>query len=620
MSSDNRVSGIIGKVPWGTHFCQFYQTKEDLTEILVPYFKAGLENNEFCMWVTSEPLGVEETKEALRRSVPDFDVYLEKCQIEIIPYTHWYIKDGVFDSDRVLKGWVKKINQALANGYDGLRLTGNTFWLEKKDWNDFIDYEEKIDRVLGNYNIISLCSYSLDRCNSTEIIDVVTNHQFAVIKREGKWEQIESSKRKQAEKALKESEERFKILSEANALLLSSKDPEAIIQTIAEKVMRHLNCDVFFNYVFDESQGRLHLNAYSGTGAEVAKEIEWLDEGAAICGCVARDGYRIVSEDVQHNGDERADLVKSIGIQAYSCQPLHIEEKTIGTLSFGTKSRKSFTEDELILMSTVADQISVAIKRKKAEEALKKAHKSLEIKVKERTEELVKANISLNESEERLADAQKIAHVGSYDWNIATNEEYWSDELYLIFGLDPQIELDHNTFLNCVHPEDLEFVIHANNEALNGKPYNFDYRIILPDGKERVIYSQGGVIFDDKNTPIQMRGIVQDITERKKAEESLARIEIVRKKEIHHRIKNNLQVISSLLDLQAEKFKNRECITDSEVLEAFRESQNRVVSMALIHEELHEGEGDDTFNFSPYLEKLIENLFQTYLLKIPISI
>ena len=71
------------------------------------------------------------------------------------------------------------------------------------------------------------------------------------------------------------------------------------------------------------------------------------------------------------------------------------------------------------------------------------------------------------------------------------------------------------------------------------------------------------------------------LTERKKAEEVLANIEIARKQEIHHRIKNNLQVISSLLDLQAEQFKNKECIKDSEVLEAFKESQDRVISMAL---------------------------------------
>ena len=202
MNMNLRHSGIdiIEDVSWGTHFCQFYQTMEDLIDILVPYFKAGVENNEFCMWVTSKPLEVETAKEALRKAVPDIDVYLENGQLEIISYDHWYVIDSAFDSDRVLNGWVEKLNKALANGYDGLRLTGNTFWLEKEDWNDFVDYEKEVDRVLGSYQMIALCTYNLDRCNATEIIDVIVNHQFAVIKKNGKWELIESSKRKEAEK------------------------------------------------------------------------------------------------------------------------------------------------------------------------------------------------------------------------------------------------------------------------------------------------------------------------------------------------------------------------------------------------------------------------------------
>ncbi len=249
---------------------------------------------------------------------------------------------------------------------------------------------------------------------------------------------------------------------------------------------------------------------------------------------------------------------------------------------------------------------------KQAEEALKKARNTLEEKVKERTSELQEAYNSLKESEERLADSQKIAHIGNWDWNIATSEEYWSEELYHIFGLDPQFELNHTTFLNCIHPDDFDYVSNAIKGALNGKPYYIDYRIVLPDGEERIIYSEGVVIFNEKNTPMRMRGIVQDITERKKAEERLANIEVARKKEIHHRIKNNLQVISSLLDLQAEQFRNRENIKDSEVLEAFRESQDRVISMALIHEELYKGGGFETLNFSPYIQELAENLFETY--------
>ncbi len=105
---------------------------------------------------------------------------------------------------------------------------------------------------------------------------------------------------------------------------------------------------------------------------------------------------------------------------------------------------------------------------------------------------------------------------------------------------------------------------------------------------------------------------IQYSIERKKIEEVLANVEIARKKELHHRIKNNLQVISSLLALQADKFKSKMEVMSSEVLDAFRESQDRVISMAFIHEELYKGEKLKDLDFSLYLEKLTQNLFKTY--------
>jgi hypothetical protein len=134
-----RYTGIpnIGDVPWGTHFCQFYQDKQDLIDILVSYFKAGLENNEVCMWVTSEPLGVEEAKAALARVVENLEGYAAKGQIEFLDYGDWYTVGGKFESDRVLKGWIERLDSATGRGFEGLRLTGNTFWLEKSDWQNF---------------------------------------------------------------------------------------------------------------------------------------------------------------------------------------------------------------------------------------------------------------------------------------------------------------------------------------------------------------------------------------------------------------------------------------------------------------------------------------------------
>ncbi len=265
---------------------------------------------------------------------------------------------------------------------------------------------------------------------------------------------------------------------------------------------------------------------------------------------------------------------------------------------------------------TIVGVICIAVditERKKAEEALKKANDTLEEKIKERTVELEEAYNSLLENKMRLSEAQKIAHLGNWDWNLVTDEFYWSDEIYNIFGLD-SLKFDetydsyetYNAFFNLVFPEDRESVNNAFKEAFYGKSFEIDFRVISANGEERILYAQGQVIFNEKNTPIRVRGIVQDITERKKTEEALVKLEKVRIKEIHHRIKNNLQVISSLLDLQAEKFE------DKKVKQAFSESQNRVLSMSLIHEELYKGGQAEKLNFSAYLKKLADNLLMTY--------
>jgi PAS domain S-box-containing protein len=250
---------------------------------------------------------------------------------------------------------------------------------------------------------------------------------------------------------------------------------------------------------------------------------------------------------------------------------------------------------------------------KKAEEALKKEHDNLEKLVEERTKQLEKAYYLLKESENGLAEAQKMAHIGNWEWDIAAERAYWSAEMYRIFRRDLQESpLSYNEYLSYIHPDDRDCFDNAAKKAMKGKPFGIDHRIVLSNGEVRTVHIRSEVIFNDRSIPVRIKGIIQDITERKETEKALLELEITRKKEIHHRIKNNLQVISSLLDLQAENLSNRKCIKDSDLLNAFKESQNRIMSIALIHEELHEGGGDNTLNFSLYLERLVKNLFQTY--------
>jgi len=157
-----------------------------------------------------------------------------------------------------------------------------------------------------------------------------------------------------------------------------------------------------------------------------------------------------------------------------------------------------------------------------------------------------------------------------------------------------------------VEPEDLTGLLEKAQKmkATPNAVVKHEYRIRKKDGEIRWIHGIAQNISEKDKELYQ--GLMYDITERKVAEKALVVMKESRIKEIHHRIKNNLQVISSLLDLQAEKFE------DATVRHAFRESQNRVISMALIHEELYESGEIGTLNFAAYLQKLVEHIFGCY--------
>lgn len=137
-----------------------------------------------------------------------------------------------------------------------------------------------------------------------------------------------------------------------------------------------------------------------------------------------------------------------------------------------------------------------------------------------------KAAQELRESSESVARAQQIAHFGNWDWNIETGNLRWSDEIYRIFGLQPQeFSANYEAFLQAVHPDDRELVRNAVNSALAQRtPYSIEHRLVLPDGSERTVHEQGEAFFNDAGQPVRMLGTVQDITERKRFEDELQKL------------------------------------------------------------------------------------------------
>jgi C4-dicarboxylate-specific signal transduction histidine kinase len=240
ISAETRKTGIevVGDMPWGTHFCLFYETKADLLDILTSYCGSGLESGEFCLWIVAEPLTVEEATVALKDTIPGFGRYLADSSIEIVSARDWYLSGGTFDLKRVTAGWLEKLARASARGYAGVRVTGDTAWLQKKDWKHFCEYEEGLNEAVANQRLAVLCTYPLAACGAMEILDVVRTHQFAVAKRHGSWDVIETAGLKQAKAEIKRLNEELeqRVLERTSQLMVAS---EALREAQAE--LAHVN-------------------------------------------------------------------------------------------------------------------------------------------------------------------------------------------------------------------------------------------------------------------------------------------------------------------------------------------------------------------------------------------
>lgn len=324
-----------------------------------------------------------------------------------------------------------------------------------------------------------------------------------------------TTEKKKAEEDLRKSRERLEILSQTASRLLATDRPQEIVNELCSKVMEYLDCHAFFNYLVDEGAGRLHLNAFAGIPEETGREIEWLDYGVAVCGCAARDASRIICEEIPTTLDPRTELVKSFGIKAYACHPLLSVGRVIGTLSFGTRSRTTFNEEELALMKTVADQVAIALERMSLIEALKRSRDELEIRVEERTEKLAEQSKILEGF--FISTITPLVFLDRHFNFIRVNKAYAK-----------ACQRDVSEFPGHNH---FDFYPHEENEGIFRKvvetktPYQaFAKPFSFPDHPEwGITYWDWNLtpLLDDKGEVEFLVFSLEDVTERKQAEEAV---------------------------------------------------------------------------------------------------
>ncbi|MEI9952824.1 MAG: AAA family ATPase [Pseudomonadota bacterium] len=218
----------------------------------------------------------------------------------------------------------------------------------------------------------------------------------------------------------------------------------------------------------------------------------------------------------------------------------------------------------------------------------------------------------LSQAETYLAEAQRLNRTGSFGWRVETGEITWSEEMYRIFACDPGSKPSLELILQRTHPLDLSMVDGLlKRKSSQGEDWDLQHRLQLPDGSTKHVHVVARAI-ESSDGNVELVGAVTDVTATKRVEEQLqASLEEKEAllKEIHHRVKNNLQLISSLLSLQASG------TADPSVAERFEDSRNRVRSMALVHENLYRAGNFARIRMAPHIEGLCTHLASAYALR-----
>src|SRR6202521_4010253 len=495
MATEMRKTGVdvVGDIPWGTHFCLFYETRADLLETLVSYCKAGLENQEFCLWVVAEPLTGEDARLALERAVPDLDQCLADQSIEIVAARDWYLQDGTFDLNRVISGWNEKLARASARGYAGVRVTGDTAWLEKKDWKDFCEYEDSLNQAVANQRLAVLCTYPLAACGAAEILDVVRTHQFEVTKRRGDWDVIETAGDKQAKAEIKRLNEELEQRVVERTSQLTSVNSELTKEVLqrqrAEEAL--LRSETYLA----EAQRVSHTGSFGWSVS--SGHIVWSDET-----------FRIFEFDPASKPTVEVIL-----------QRTHPEDRAFvqETLDQAARDRKALDfEHRLLMQDGSGKNVRVVGHPSTNDESgdFEFVGAVTDITESKRAEE------SLQESEAYLAEAQRLSHTGSWASTPATGDiRYWSEECYRVLGFDPHGgQPRFETFFQRIHPDDQRRLKQVERASGDKTGFEFDYRIVHPGGEIREIHTVGHPVFSPSGDLVEYVGTVIDITERKRAE------------------------------------------------------------------------------------------------------
>jgi DNA-binding CsgD family transcriptional regulator len=193
MSAQLRNSGLpfVGRVPWEGYIHVFHETNLDLLDAVAPYFRAGLADNELCLFVPPDRVAENEILDHFSRAIPGFDKSSAGGRFDIVRVAAWLERYGPEPND-IIRGVHEYLRTALDRGHDGLRGAGNSFWLSRVGRKDFFRYERQIAEAIAGRPILGLSTYPLEISSAVDFLEVAKAHRVTMARRSGEWEILET--------------------------------------------------------------------------------------------------------------------------------------------------------------------------------------------------------------------------------------------------------------------------------------------------------------------------------------------------------------------------------------------------------------------------------------------
>ena len=327
---------------------------------------------------------------------------------------------------------------------------------------------------------------------------------------------LDITERKRSEDERKKTNRMLRMISDCNQALIRSKNEQELLDDVCEIVVKEGGYRLaWVGYAKHDEEKSVLPTAQAGfeVGYLETLNITWADteRGRGPAGTSIRTGKPRISRNILTDPDFAPwrEEARKRGYASVIGLPIITKRGESGSITVYSSEPDAFDETETSFLTELADDVAYGIDTLRTREEREQAEKSI------------------RQSEEKLAEAQRMAHIGNWELNLKTSELSWSEGIFSIFEIDKKrFGASYEAFLDAIHPDDRESVSKAYADSLENKTaYDITHRLLLSDGRIKYVHEKCNTFYDDDGAPTRSVGTVQDVTERKLAEEERRKLE-----------------------------------------------------------------------------------------------